>query len=155
MELKQDGANIPVTSANAIEYIHLVSDYKLNKQVSFKTPVNVIGELCVISVVHFLLIQIQEQCNAFKQGLGSVINLEWLQMFDYRELQVLISGASVPIDLDDLKKHTVYSSDYKIDHPVIVKLWTVVDQFTQDQLKKLLKFVTSCSRPPLLGFKVI
>ena len=31
--------------------------------------------------------------------------------------------------------------------------WDVVGQFTEDQKKQLLKFVTSCSRPPLLGFK--
>ena len=32
-ELKPNGANIPVTSSNRIEYIHLVADYKLNKQI--------------------------------------------------------------------------------------------------------------------------
>lgn len=32
--LKPDGANIAVTNSNRIEYIHLMSDYKLNKQVS-------------------------------------------------------------------------------------------------------------------------
>lgn len=31
--------------------------------------------------------------------------------------------------------------------------WNVVNEFTEDQKKLLLKFVTSCSRPPLLGFK--
>ena len=41
-ELKPDGANIPVTSLNRIEYIHLVADYKLNKQIRL-------------------------QCNAFRQ----------------------------------------------------------------------------------------
>lgn len=32
-ELKTNGSNIPVTNNNRIEYIHLMSDYKLNKQV--------------------------------------------------------------------------------------------------------------------------
>ena len=32
-ELKLNGSNIPVTNSNKIEYIHLMSDYKLNKQV--------------------------------------------------------------------------------------------------------------------------
>lgn len=32
-ELKPDGRNIMVTAANRMEYIHLVSDYMLNKQV--------------------------------------------------------------------------------------------------------------------------
>ena len=40
------------------------------------------------------------------------------------------------------------------DHPCIISFWRVVDQFTDTQKRQLLKFVTSCSRPPLLGFKV-
>ena len=31
--------------------------------------------------------------------------------------------------------------------------WTVVSTLSEEQKRKLLKFVTSCSRPPLLGFK--
>ena len=40
-DLKPNGRNIPVTKDNRIEYIHLVADYKLNKQ-------------------------IRQQCNAFR-----------------------------------------------------------------------------------------
>ena len=32
-ELKAGGRHIPVTNSNKIEYIHLIADYKLNKQV--------------------------------------------------------------------------------------------------------------------------
>ncbi|KAK3607654.1 hypothetical protein CHS0354_010642 [Potamilus streckersoni] len=127
-ELKPGGRNIPVTSSNRIEYIHLMADYKINKQ-------------------------IRPHCIAFRRGLSDLINLEWLRMFDHHELQVLISGAPVPIDLDDMKRHTHYSGGYTDDHPVIQVFWKVVEQFTEDQKRKLLKFVTSCSRPPLLGFK--
>ena len=31
--------------------------------------------------------------------------------------------------------------------------WEVISSFTEKQKQQLLKFVTSCSRPPLLGFK--
>lgn len=34
VELKPNGKNIPVTSQNRIEYIHLMADYRLNKQVT-------------------------------------------------------------------------------------------------------------------------
>ncbi|KAG8224519.1 hypothetical protein J437_LFUL004210 [Ladona fulva] len=47
-ELKPGGANIPVTATNRIEYIHLMADYKLNRQ-------------------------IRAQCNAFKQVSSSCI----------------------------------------------------------------------------------
>lgn len=91
---------------------------------------------------------------AFRQGFSDLVNLEWLRMFDQQELQVLISGASIPIDIEDLKQHTNYSGGYTADHPVIKMFWTIVEEFTDDQKRQLLKFVTSCSRPPLLGFKV-
>ncbi|XP_071445333.1 ubiquitin-protein ligase E3C [Hetaerina americana] len=127
-ELKSGGANIPVTAANRIEYIHLMADYKLNRQ-------------------------IRVQCSAFKQGLANVIPLEWLQMFDTRELQVLISGAPIPVDVEDLRRNTAYAGGYSPEHPTIRAFWTVVEQFDDLQRRLLLKFVTSCSRPPLLGFK--
>ncbi|XP_015688009.1 ubiquitin-protein ligase E3C [Protobothrops mucrosquamatus] len=128
VELKLGGKDIPVTSANRIAYIHLVADYRLNKQ-------------------------IRQHCLAFRQGLANVVNLEWLRMFDQQEIQVLISGAQVPISLEDLKTFTNYSGGYSADHPVIKIFWIVVESFTDDEKRKLLKFVTSCSRPPLLGFK--
>ena len=46
------------------------------------------------------------------------------------------------------------SGAYTDSHPVIVMFWDIVVQFTEQQKRQLLKFVTSCSRPPLLGFKV-
>uniref|UniRef100_A0A8C3P9C5 Ubiquitin-protein ligase E3C n=1 Tax=Chrysemys picta bellii TaxID=8478 RepID=A0A8C3P9C5_CHRPI len=128
VELKPGGKDIPVTSANRIAYIHLVADYRLNKQ-------------------------IRQHCLAFRQGLANVVNLECLRMFDQQEIQVLISGAQVPISLDDLKSFTNYSGGYTADHPVIKIFWRVVESFTDEEKRKLLKFVTSCSRPPLLGFK--
>ncbi|XP_024942049.1 ubiquitin-protein ligase E3C [Cephus cinctus] len=127
-ELKSSGANIPVTNHNRIEYIHLMADYKLNKQ-------------------------IRAQCYAFKQGISNVVPLDWLQMFNNKELQVLISGAQIPVDVNDLKLHTNYTGGYAPDHPTITAFWKVVEEFNDQQKSQLLKFVTSCSRPPLLGFK--
>lgn len=75
-------------------------------------------------------------------------------MFSNHEVQVLISGAEVPVDIEDLKKHTNYVGGYTQEDPAIDLFWTVVKDFTDEQKTKLLKFVTSCSRPPLLGFKV-
>jgi len=88
------------------------------------------------------------------QGLANVISLDWLRMFSNHEVQVLISGAEVPVDIEDLKKHTNYVGGYSPDDPAINLFWSVVNDFTDEQKTKLLKFVTSCSRPPLLGFKV-
>lgn len=128
VELKPGGRDIPVTNSNRISYIHLVADYRLNKQ-------------------------IHRHCQAFRAGLSDVISLEWIRMFDHKELQVLISGALIPVDLDDLRRNTNYSGGFTEDHPCVLSFWRVVDEFTDTQKRQLLKFVTSCSRPPLLGFK--
>ena len=48
-------------------------------------------------------------CQAFRSGLNDVVNIDWLRTFDHNELQVLISGAQVDIDVDDLRQHTNYS----------------------------------------------
>ncbi len=42
---------------------------------------------------------------------------------------------------------------YKDDHDSVSLFWEVVSTFSEEQKRQLLKFVTSCSRPPLLGFK--
>ena len=82
--LKRGGVDIPVTRTNCIEYIHLVAHYKLN-------------------------VQLQQQFAAFREGLSRVVPLAWLRLFSQGELQVLISGAEVPIDVHDLRQNTTYS----------------------------------------------
>ncbi|KAK3747571.1 hypothetical protein QZH41_015811, partial [Actinostola sp. cb2023] len=128
VELLANGKDIPVTNSNRILYIHLVADYRLNRQ-------------------------IHSYCQVFRAGLAGVIDLDWLRMFDHQEIQVLISGAQVPVDVDDLRRNTNYSGGFDKDHPCIQSFWRAVDSFNDKQKRHLLKFVTSCSRPPLLGFK--
>ncbi|XP_067628842.1 ubiquitin-protein ligase E3C [Eurosta solidaginis] len=128
VELKPNGQSIPVTTSNRIEYLQLMADYKLN-------------------------VQIRKHCVAFRRGLSNVLPVEWLYMFSNKELQILISGAEIPIDLEDLKKHCKYGGEYSNEHPSIIVFWSVLESFNDLQRRQLLKFVTSCSRPPLLGFK--
>ncbi|KAF8180573.1 hypothetical protein BJ912DRAFT_855127 [Pholiota molesta] len=71
-------------------------------------------------------------------------------MFIQQEVQILIGGVNSPIDLDDLRHNTNYGGQYDDAHPVIVTFWQVVNSFDQEQCRALLRFVTSCSRPPLL-----
>lgn len=46
----------------------------------------------------------------------------------------------------------VASGGYHEEHPVILTLWETLRGFTPEQQRQFLKFVTSCSRAPLLGF---
>jgi hypothetical protein len=51
-------------------------------------------------------------------------------------------------------QNTNYGNGFTASHDTIVMFWKEVKEFTEPQKRQLLKFVTSCSRPPLLGFKV-
>lgn len=67
-------------------------------------------------------------------------------MFDQQELQTLIGGAEAPIDVEDLKKHSVMHED---GDPLYEVFWKVVRSLTQTELRALLQFVTSTPNPPL------
>ncbi|QRW00494.1 HECT-domain (ubiquitin-transferase) [Ceratobasidium sp. AG-Ba] len=122
------GADRPVTAENKFAYILMVAHHRLKTQ-------------------------IRKQSDAFMEGLTDIINPKWLRMFNQKELQMLIGGTADPIDLDDLRANVVYGGLYDESHEVIRMFWKVVKDFNQDERRGLLRFVTSCSRPPLLGFK--
>lgn len=123
-----NGEQVTVNRENRLQYIYLVSHYKLNKQ-------------------------IKKQTDAFFEGLSEMIDPKWLRMFNQQELQILLGGVNSPIDLDDLRNNTQYGGLYDNHEATIQAFWRVVNSFTQDQRRALLRFATSCSRPPLLGFK--
>ncbi|KAK2501549.1 hypothetical protein MC885_004989 [Smutsia gigantea] len=127
-ELIPGGKTIPVTNENKISYIHLMAHFRMHTQ-------------------------IKNQTAALISGFRSIIKPEWTRMFSTPELQRLISGDNAEIDLEDLKKHTVYYGGFHGSHRVIIWLWDILAcDFTPDERAMFLKFVTSCSRPPLLGF---
>jgi len=52
-----------------------------------------------------------------------------------------------------MKKHTKYMS-YKASDKTVKLFWEFVEKgMSEDDRSKLLKFVTSCPRQPLMGFK--
>uniref|UniRef100_A0A6G1SIZ1 Ubiquitin-protein ligase E3B n=1 Tax=Aceria tosichella TaxID=561515 RepID=A0A6G1SIZ1_9ACAR len=128
-ELEPGGRHIPVTNQNRVRYIHSVANFRMRTQ-------------------------IEEQTKAFICGFKSIVNLEWLHMFSASEFQRLISGDTAPIDLQDLRRHTKYFGGFHNNHRVICWLWDILESdFTPEEHSLFLKFVTSCSKPPLLGFE--
>ncbi|GJJ13246.1 hypothetical protein Clacol_007497 [Clathrus columnatus] len=97
--------------------------------------------------------QIRRQSQAFFDGLSDIIDPKWLRMFNQQELQILIGGINAPIDVDDLRANCNYGGVYDENDETIQLFWKVLESFNQEQRRGLLRFVTSCSRPPLLGFK--
>ena len=84
-----------------------------------------------------------------------LISEEMLSMFSPHELQTLISGSNKPLDLGDLRRNCVvrnnnFSEARKQEY--MKWFWDVVRDLDVEQQQNLLRFVTSCPRPPLLGF---
>lgn len=79
--------------------------------------------------------------------------MAWLGIFNDRELNMLLSGAQKSIDVKDLMKHSLFKNGYSSSTKQIKWFWKLVEKgMNDDDRSKLLKFVTSCPRPPLMGF---
>jgi ubiquitin-protein ligase E3 C len=79
-----------------------------------------------------------------------VIKSDLFSIFCAPELQILISGAS-SMSLKDLKAYTRYIGYTAFDRN-ITRLWTILEELSAADSGLFLKFVTSCERPPSLGF---
>ncbi|XP_011101469.1 E3 ubiquitin-protein ligase UPL7 [Sesamum indicum] len=128
VELKPGGKDISVTNENKLQYVHAMADYKLNRQI---LPFS----------------------NAFYRGLTDLISPSWLKLFNASEFNQLLSGGDHDIDVEDLRKNTQYTGGYSEGSRTIKLFWEVFAGFEPRERCMLLKFVTSCSRAPLLGFK--
>ena len=78
-------------------------------------------------------------------------------MFNQQELQTLIGGDSSEIDVQDLRRNTQYGGVYVIgddhqEHSTVKNFWQVMQEFSDADRRKVLKYVTSTPRAPLLGF---
>lgn len=58
---------------------------------------------------HYLNVQLDKQFQCFRLGVHNVVPLLWLTLFNEQELQTLISGAEVSVDIEDLYNHTAYT----------------------------------------------
>ena len=135
VDLKPNGAMIPVTSVNRLEYIHLMARYRLSVQARLQT-------------------------QYFVNGLSAIISPRWLAMFNQTELQTLVGGNDSSIDVDDLHNNTLYGGVYVVgddgqEHPTVRMFWRVMRNFSDNDQKAVIRFVTSVSRAPLLGFSAL
>jgi ubiquitin-protein ligase E3 C len=131
-DLIPNGSMTPVTNLNRHLYIDRIVRYRLQQQPQLVT-------------------------NAFLRGLGQIIQPMWLAMFNQKELQHLVGGDNAELDIADLRRNTQYSGLYVvgddgIEHPTVQLFWEVLKTMDDGDRRKVLKFVTSTPRAPLLGF---
>lgn len=95
--------------------------------------------------------RVEEQFNAFVTGFNELIPPDLVNVFDERELELLIGGIA-DIDVEDWKKHTDYRG-YTESDEVIKNFWQVIRSWDAEQKSRLLQFATGTSRIPVNGFK--
>jgi E3 ubiquitin-protein ligase NEDD4 len=144
IDLKPGGANIAVTEENKKEYVDFVVEYLMSKRV-------------------------KDQFDAFMSGFSELIPQDSINVFDERELELLIGGMS-EIDVyvspfsfylirvlrfyqrDDWTKFTDYRG-YEVNDEVIQRFWKCVRSWPTERMSRLLRFATGTTRSPANGFK--
>uniref|UniRef100_A0A6B2KYW1 HECT domain-containing protein n=1 Tax=Arcella intermedia TaxID=1963864 RepID=A0A6B2KYW1_9EUKA len=120
VELVPGGKNIPVTWANRIEFIALVESYHLTAH--------------------------QIQVKAIYTGLSSIVPVSYLNLFKWEEIEYRVCGHA-GIDLDLLKKHTIYRGLKETDN-LVLSFWEVLYSFNAEEQILFLRFVWGRSRLP-------
>jgi len=95
--------------------------------------------------------RVREQFEAFMSGFSELIPQELVNVFDERELELLIGGMS-EIDVDDWTKFTDYRG-YEVSDEVIQWFWKCIRSWPPERKSRLLQFATGTSRIPVNGFK--
>ncbi|UZJ56685.1 hypothetical protein CBS101457_006005 [Exobasidium rhododendri] len=124
--LKPGGEDIEVTDDNKKEYIDLMTEWRIVRRV-------------------------EEQFKAFISGFTELIPQDLINVFDERELELLIGGMS-EIDVDDWKRFTDYRGFTEQDE-VVQWFWQCVRSWPPERKSRLLQFATGTSRIPVNGFK--
>ncbi|KAG7911474.1 hypothetical protein KL906_000795 [Ogataea polymorpha] len=127
IDLLPGGRKMKVSQQNKLQYVYCVAKFKMDQSIAI-------------------------QSKYFIEGLSQIIKPRWLLFFNAYELAKLISGGEKEIDVEDLRRNTALGG-YTMHDPTIVYLFELLEEFDNDLRSKFLKFVTSSSREPLLGFK--
>jgi hypothetical protein len=109
-ELIPNGMDIPITADNFKQYCISYRQYRLN--------------------------EFHRQIEFLRQGLFSIIPCYYLNLFTANELEEAVCGKG-QIDVELLKRNTIYGVRYNQDSPVIQRFWTVFGEMFNDEQRKL------------------
>lgn len=133
VDLKPNGANIPVTKANVAEYVDLL-----------------IKEKYINGCTH--------EMEFVRKGFLEVFPPAAVKLFgdvSPEDLGKEIGGIQ-EIDVTDWQNHTVYGPPLTANHQLVVWFWSIVsDDMDNTQRQLLLKFTTSLTALPVGGFAAL
>jgi hypothetical protein len=79
------------------------------------------------------------QVSALRRGFCTLVPDSVLQLLTASQFELLLCGRAT-VDLDMLQRHTEYSKPYHANHPAVLRLWRVLQSFSQPQLRQFLRF---------------
>jgi E3 ubiquitin-protein ligase HUWE1 len=127
VDLIKNGRNVSVTNVNKLDYVNLITAFRMTDAV-------------------------KDQLEAFIEGFTKVVDRDVIGVLNASELELLISGTP-DIDLDDLKVNTEYHGGYTATSPQIRWFWEIVREMNVEDRARLLMFCTGTSKVPLDGFE--
>ena len=128
IDLIENGRNIHVTEENKFDFVQKLCSSRL-----YDT--------------------IKPQIEAFLKGFYEIIPQKLISIFNYRELELVISGLPT-IDIKDWKLNTIYEN-YNESSQIIVNFWEIIESFDNDERTEFLQFVTGSSKVPIEGFSAL
>ncbi len=130
--LVPDGENVDLTAENLIEYIELITKYRL-------------------------ISRVENQMKEMLRGFTEVIPESLLTIFDFQELELLLCGLP-NIDVTDWMENTRYSGLFQEGddmHEVCLWFWEIVREMDDELRAKLLQFVTGTAGVSAKGFGIL
>ncbi|CAL1527790.1 unnamed protein product, partial [Lymnaea stagnalis] len=127
VDLIPNGSKIPVTNGNKMRYLDALAQHRL------VTPV-------------------KDEVESFMRGLSSELVPEnLLSIFDENELELLMCGTGTYSIADFKLHHNVVGATSSFNR-VLDWFWTIIASFTEEQMARLLQFITGSSQLPPGGF---
>ncbi|KAJ7387407.1 putative E3 ubiquitin-protein ligase HTD4 [Desmophyllum pertusum] len=123
VELCTDGANVAVTWENHKSYVRAIRDLRLKE------------------------LRCESRMAAVRCGLSSVVPLHVLTVMTPLDMEIRTCGQP-SLDLGFLKAHTSYVAGVKDTDVHIEYFWNSMESFSQDQLRKFVKFACNQERLP-------
>ena len=113
VDLIENGRNVDVTESNKFDYVQKLCSAKLYDN-------------------------IKPQVEALLKGFYEIIPQKLISIFNYNELELVISG-SPKIDIEDWKKNTQYEN-YNENTPIIKYFWEIIESYDDNGLGALINF---------------
>nr|CRZ22090.1 Bm8133 [Brugia malayi] len=133
IELKTNGAEIPVNQANKLEFVQLYIKKRLEE--------GCYGE-------------IGRQMRSFAEGFGSVMHSKIMNFFQPQELMEMVVG-NENYDWNLFRKNAEYKGVYHARHEAILCFWEVFFEFNIVERKKFLQFLMGTTRIPIQGMSAV